>query len=112
MAVQTANLGYPRIGEQRELKFTLEKYWKGEISVEELRKIGKEIRLKNWKLQSGLNFIPSNDFSFYDHILGFTYYLGLIPQRYKELGLSQIDEYFAAARGYQKNGKEDSKETC
>ncbi len=106
MAVQATNLGYPRIGEQRELKFTLEKYWKGEISAHELETLGKEIRLKNWKLQAGLNFIPSNDFSFYDQILDFTCDINLLPKNYKELNLPKLDEYFAAARGYQKNGKD------
>lgn len=106
MTVKSASLGYPRIGEKRELKFALEKYWKGEISTEELQKIGKEIRLQNWKTQSHLDFIPSNDFSFYDHILAFTYYMGFIPTRYKELCLPRLDEYFSMARGYQKNGKD------
>lgn len=106
MAIQSASLGYPRIGEKRELKFALEKYWAGEISAQELDAIGKEIRLHNWKVQSHLDYIPSNDFSFYDHILAFTFYMNLIPSRYKDLGLSRKDEYFAMARGYQKNGKD------
>lgn len=106
MTVKSTNLGYPRIGEKRDLKFALEKYWKGEISATELEVKGREIRLHNWKLQSKLNFIPSNDFSFYDHILDFTCDLNLVPQWYKELNLPQIEEYFAIARGYQKNGKD------
>jgi 5-methyltetrahydropteroyltriglutamate--homocysteine methyltransferase len=104
--IKSANLGYPRMGEKRELKFALEKYWKGEITAQDLENVAKEIRLHNWKVQSNLEYIPSNDFSFYDHILGFTYYMNLIPSRYKELNLSNLDEYFAMARGYQKDGKD------
>ncbi|MDA0617278.1 MAG: 5-methyltetrahydropteroyltriglutamate--homocysteine S-methyltransferase, partial [Proteobacteria bacterium] len=106
MKALSANLGYPRIGEKRELKFALEKYWAGTTSAIELENTAKEIRLHNWKIQSKLNFIPSNDFSFYDHILDFTCDLNLLPQVYKNLSLPKLDEYFSAARGYQKDGKD------
>ena len=57
MKALSANLGYPRIGEKRELKFALEKYWAGTTSAIELENTAKEIRLHNWKIQSKLNFI-------------------------------------------------------
>ena len=69
--MKTSIIGYPRVGSLRELKFTTEKYFRGEISVEELQNTAKEIRKTQWTLQknTGLDFIPSNDFSFYDMTL-------------------------------------------
>lgn len=99
-------LGYPRIGEKRELKKALENYWKKTISEEELSKAGKDIREKNWKLQQekGIDFIPSNDFSLYDQVLDMSVCLGCIPERFQEIShkLSTTDLYFAMARGLQK----------
>lgn len=108
--MQTNILGYPRIGNNRELKKASEKYWAGEISAEELLETGKTIRRKNWELQKelGAELIPSNDFSFYDQVLDLSYTLGAIPDRYGELlsqkNLNPLDLYFALARGYQKDG--------
>ena len=101
--MKTSIIGYPRIGSLRELKFASEKYFKGELSEAELQNTAKELRLKNLKEQkeSGLDFIPSNDFSFYDGMLDTAFLLNAVSKRYKELGLSELDEYFAAARGYQ-----------
>ncbi|WP_026834775.1 5-methyltetrahydropteroyltriglutamate--homocysteine S-methyltransferase [Eubacterium xylanophilum] len=101
--MQTSIIGYPRIGNLRELKFASEKYFRGEVSAEELEKTAKEIRQYNLKIQreSGLDFIPSNDFSFYDGVLDTAFMLGVVPKRYKDLKLSKLDTYFAAARGYQ-----------
>lgn len=108
--MKTNNLGYPRIGSNRELKKASELYWAGKISVEELIDAGKEIRLTNWKLQAeaGIDLIPSNDFSFYDQVLDLTLTLGAIPERYHEFAKtnSSIDLYFAMARGAQKNGQD------
>lgn len=108
--MKTNNLGYPRIGSNRELKKASELYWAGKISVEELIDTGKEIRLTNWKLQAeaGIDLIPSNDFSFYDQVLDLTLTLGAIPERYHEFAKtnSSIDLYFAMARGAQKNGQD------
>ncbi|WP_125722148.1 5-methyltetrahydropteroyltriglutamate--homocysteine S-methyltransferase [Flavobacterium ustbae] len=108
--MKTNNLGYPRIGSNRELKKASELYWAGKISAEELLETGKEIRLKNWKLQSetGVDLIPSNDFSFYDQVLDLTLALGAIPARYQELAKnnSPLDLYFAMARGSQKEGQD------
>jgi len=101
--MKTSIIGYPRIGADRELKFSSEKYFKGSISAEELYSAAKEIRKKQWLKQkeSGLDFIPSNDFSFYDNALDAAVLLNIIPARYKALGLNATDEYFAMARGYQ-----------
>ncbi len=101
--MKTSVIGFPRVGELRELKFATEKYWRGDISEKELRDTAKDIRKKNWSIQQGkgIDFIPSNDFSFYDNLLDTAYAFNIVPKRYKELGLSDIDTYFAMARGYQ-----------
>ncbi|MEP6931588.1 MAG: 5-methyltetrahydropteroyltriglutamate--homocysteine S-methyltransferase, partial [Flavobacterium sp.] len=108
--MKTNNLGYPRIGSNRELKKASELYWAGKISVEELIQTGKDIRRTNWQLQAeaGVDLIPSNDFSFYDQVLDLTLTLGAIPERYTDFAKSNssIDLYFAMARGAQKNGQD------
>jgi 5-methyltetrahydropteroyltriglutamate--homocysteine methyltransferase len=108
--MKTNNLGYPRIGSNRELKKACELYWAGKISVDELISAGKEIRIRNWHLQSeaGVDLIPSNDFSFYDQVLDLSVTVGAIPQRYHELAKtnSSLDLYFAMARGVQKDGQD------
>ncbi|WP_288887690.1 5-methyltetrahydropteroyltriglutamate--homocysteine S-methyltransferase [uncultured Eubacterium sp.] len=103
--MKTAVIGFPRIGKDRELKFASEKYFKGEISEEELKKVASEIRKENLLEQSkqGITYIPVNDFSFYDNVLDTAVLFNVIPKRYKELGLSELDTYFAMARGYQKD---------
>src|SRR5687768_1031765 len=108
--MQTNNLGYPRIGSNRELKKACEQYWSGKIPVEELVKTGKIIRQQNWQLQkdAGIDLVPSNDFSFYDQVLDTSLLVGAIPERYhtlmEEKQLTDIDLLFAMARGYQKDG--------
>lgn len=108
--MQTHNLGYPRIGSQRELKKACELYWSGKLSLEELRQTGKMLRAKHWKLQqeAGIDLIPSNDFSFYDHVLDMSLSLRAIPPRYRQLISDEKDGepelYFAMARGYQRDG--------
>ncbi len=96
-------IGYPRVGTSRELKFALESYFKGEISNEVLQKTAASLRKTHWLKQagSGVDFIPSNDFSFYDGMLDTSFMLNVIPKRYKALELNAVSEYFAAARGYQ-----------
>ncbi len=108
--MQTHNLGYPRIGSNRELKKACEQYWSGKISVEELIKVGRDTCTLNWRIQqqAGIDLIPSNDFSYYDHVLDMSLTVGAIPKRYNELVLStsknEFDLYFAMARGYQNDG--------
>lgn len=103
MTQRTSVIGFPRIGKNRELKFASEKYFKKEISEDELEKIAADLRAYGWKKQAdaGISFIPSNDFSFYDNMLDTAFLLGALPARYKALGLSPLETYFAAAHGYQ-----------
>lgn len=98
-----AIIGYPRVGKLRELKFFTEKYFRGEESKEQLEAVAKSIRKEQWILQKskGIDFIPSNDFSFYDNMLDTIVLLGAIPKEYKNLKLGMLDTYFAMARGYQ-----------
>ena len=107
--MQTHNLGYPRIGSNRELKKACEQYWSGNISLAELLSKGKNIYEQNWKLQqeAGIDLIPSNDFSYYDQILDMSLTVGAVPKRYNQVALksnNEMDLYFAMARGYQKEG--------
>lgn len=101
--MQTSVIGFPRIGTLRELKFASEKYFRGEISSQELLDTAKNLRKIHWTTQKneGIDFISSNDFSFYDTLLDTAAALGIVPRRYKELNLSGLDTYFAMARGYQ-----------
>src|SRR5687768_11449499 len=80
----THNLGFPRIGEQRELKRATEAWWKGSLSLEELNATGAELRRAHWLKQkeAGIDLIPSNDFSFYDQMLDMSCLLGNVPPRF------------------------------
>ena len=99
----TSIIGFPRIGENRGLKFNTEKYWRKEITESELQNFAKDLRLKHWNLikDAGIDGIPSNDFSFFDTTLDTAYLFNIIPEAVKKLNLSQLDRYFALARGYQ-----------
>lgn len=101
--MQTTILGFPRIGEHRELKAHLEKYFRKEESVVELQAMAAQLRKKHWMLQKEkkLDILPVNDFSFYDTMLDTIVLLGAVPKRYRELRLSAVETYFAMARGYQ-----------
>ncbi len=97
---RSANLGFPRIGLHRELKKSLELYWKGDIAAATLHATAKELRARHWQLQrdAGIDVIPSNDFAFYDHMLDMTAALGAAPPRFA--GITDPDAlYFAMARG-------------
>lgn len=104
------NLGYPRIGSQRELKKACEAYWSGKTTYKNLLQVGRNIRHENWQLQkqAGIDLIPSNDFSFYDQVLDMSLMVNVIPERYHDVIInknnSELDLYFAMARGYQKDG--------
>lgn len=108
--MQTHILGYPRIGSKRELKKACEQYWSGKILLEELLNTGRNICNQNWNIQkeAGIDLIPCNDFSYYDQVLDMSLVVGAIPTRYHEVVLkknnSELDLYFAMARGYQKDG--------
>lgn len=101
--MQTSVIDFPRIGTLRELKFASEKNFRKEIEAEELQQIAETLRKTHWSIQkeAGIDYISSNDFSFYDMTLDTAVLLNIIPKRYKELELSGLDTYFAMARGYQ-----------
>ncbi|MFV0574250.1 MAG: 5-methyltetrahydropteroyltriglutamate--homocysteine S-methyltransferase [Vibrio sp.] len=94
-------LGYPRVGEKRELKFAQEKYWKGEISQAELEQVGSELRLRHWNDQaaSGLNYVTAGDFAWYDHVLTTSLLLGHVPARHSNGEKPTLDTLFKVARG-------------
>ena len=101
--MQTSVIGFPRIGALRELKVASEKYFRKEIDSKELMQTAEELRKVHWNTQknAGIDYISSNDFSYYDMLLDTAVLFGIIPKRYKELNLSELDTYFAMARGYQ-----------
>lgn len=104
--MKNAVIGFPRVGKLRELKFSSEKYFRGEITKAKLEETARQIKLWNWKKQKeqGITYISSNDFSYYDGMLDMAVMLGVIPECYEKLELDELDTYFAMARGYQ--GKE------
>ena len=100
----TANLGFPRIGAHRELKRAVEEYWNGDRSKEELLAEGADLRERHWRKQDelGLDFIPGNDFSYYDQVLDTCAMVGAVPDRFPwDSGRVDIDTYFSMARGIQ-----------
>lgn len=101
--MKTSVIGFPRVGTLRELKFASEKYFRHEITAQELTGIAADLRHRHWMTQvaAGIGFIPCNDFSFYDIVLDTAVLLGIVPKRYRELNVSKLDTYFAMARGYQ-----------
>jgi 5-methyltetrahydropteroyltriglutamate--homocysteine methyltransferase len=101
------NLGFPRIGRSRELKWALEAYWRGEIDRDELERHGRELRRRHWELQraAGLDLVPVGDFSWYDQVLDLTALLGVIPARFGwDGGAVDLDLYFRLARGRAPSG--------
>jgi 5-methyltetrahydropteroyltriglutamate--homocysteine methyltransferase len=105
------NLGYPRVGALRELKKASEQYWASLSSRDELFAVARKLRIGHWQTQAeaGIDLIPCNDFSFYDQVLDTSLMLGVIPERYTPVltqnrANTEIDLYFAMARGYQKDG--------
>ena len=104
MSTLTSVSGFPRIGQNRELKKIIEGYWKGANDLAAVKATAAELRAKHWKLQqaAGIDLIPSNDFSYYDQMLDTAILLNVIPQRYARLSFdNQEDTLFAMARGYQ-----------
>ena len=106
MTTTTHILGYPRIGEKRELKFTLEKYWRGEINQSDLKQLGSELRNRNWNVQAdaNLSFATAGDFAWYDHVLTTTLLLGHVPKRHTggsedEKSFPDLDTLFRVGRG-------------
>ncbi|MFS0647153.1 5-methyltetrahydropteroyltriglutamate--homocysteine S-methyltransferase [Siminovitchia sp. 179-K 8D1 HS] len=102
--VWSSNLGYPRIGEQREWKKALEQFWNGKMTEEELLQQTKAVRLEGLKKQKerGIDLIPVGDFSLYDQVLDTSVMFGVIPKRFQALdSLTALETYFAIARGVQ-----------
>ena len=106
-----ANLGFPRIGVNRELKKAVESFWKGDSDEAALCATAKELRQRHWNIQkeAGIQHIPSNDFSFYDQVLDTIALVGAVPERYRKSGAYaggnvDLSAYFAMARGLQKDG--------
>ncbi|GAA3926711.1 5-methyltetrahydropteroyltriglutamate--homocysteine S-methyltransferase [Litoribacillus peritrichatus] len=97
--VTTHNLGFPRIGAKRELKFGLESYWKGLSDQETLTSLAAQLRALHWQQQSVLDFIPVGDFSFYDQVLDMSFTLGNVPERVSGREGIALDNYFRVARG-------------
>jgi 5-methyltetrahydropteroyltriglutamate--homocysteine methyltransferase len=97
--LKSANLGFPRMGRERELKFALESYWKGKSSEAELLEVAARLRAEHWKLQkdAGIDVIPSNDFSLYDQVLDALVLVGATPVRFGR-GPVSLERYFAMAR--------------
>lgn len=104
--VQSAVLGFPRMGVLRDLKKATEAYWGGKLSQADLLAEAKRLRLAHWKIQkdAGVDIIPSNDFALYDQVLSHIQDFGAVPERYTKDGLDPIDQYFAMGRGHQKDG--------
>ncbi len=97
--ITTHNLGFPRIGKKRELKFTLEKYWKRDITQNELLDIAAALRQEHWQNQKQLDLLPVGDFSFYDQVLDTSFLLGNLPERVQKITDNTLDNYFRVARG-------------
>ncbi|MCQ4294530.1 5-methyltetrahydropteroyltriglutamate--homocysteine S-methyltransferase [Pseudomonas stutzeri] len=96
------NLGFPRIGADRELKKALEAYWKGELDEQGLRQIGRQLRAQHWQAQAdaGIQLLPVGDFAWYDHVLSHSLMFGVVPQRFRPAdGQPTLDTLFAMARG-------------
>lgn len=93
------NLGFPRIGAKRELKFAQESYWKGQSSRDELKALGAELRKRHWANQADLDLVPVGDFSFYDQVLDTSFTLGNLPERIQGFHGDELDNYFRVARG-------------
>ena len=108
----THNLGFPRIGAKRELKFALESYWKGLSSRDELKAKGAELRQRHWQDQSSLGLVPVGDFSFYDQVLDMSFTLGNLPERVQGFQGDVLDNYFRVARGRSAQSADDQAQCC
>ncbi|MDR0735772.1 MAG: 5-methyltetrahydropteroyltriglutamate--homocysteine S-methyltransferase [Zoogloeaceae bacterium] len=112
MTLRTHILGFPRMGENRELKFALERHWRGEITLDELDEVGRDLRERHWALQreAGLDFVTVGDFAFYDHVANHIQFLGCEPARFGFSGEDELSRYFTLARGVAREGKGASRQ--
>ena len=100
--VRTHTLGFPRMGAQRELKFALEKFWRGDIDAPALEQVAADVRQRHWAAQSdaGLDFVTVGDFALYDHVANHIQLLGCEPARFKfQASVAPLQRYFSMARG-------------
>ena len=109
---KTHNLGFPRIGAKRELKFGLESYWSGRTTRDELQRTGAALRRSHWAAQAGLGLAPVGDFSYYDQVLDMSFMLGNLPERVRGFHGDPIDNYFRVARGRSAAGADDHSACC
>ena len=100
------NLGFPRIGRDRELKKALEAFWSGKIEQESLLQTGRELRVAHWQLQrdAGLELVPVGDFAWYDQVLTHSLMVGAVPERFGAPESADLDTPFRMARGVSRNG--------
>ncbi len=102
------NLGFPRVGAHRQLKFACEDYWRNTLTLEELLKVGHDLRRDHLQLQqqATLDWVPVGDFSFYDHVLDTSFLLGNVPGRFADGSCNNLlDDYFRVARGRAPSGE-------
>ncbi len=102
------NLGFPRIGARRELKWALENYWQGTTTRAELLETARELRTRHWQWQkeAGLESVPVGDFSLYDHVLDHSVMLGAVPERFGPTGETvDLDTMFRMGRGRAPTGE-------
>jgi len=105
--IQVTHLGFPRIGARRELKQSLESFWKGESTAQSLHDTARELRQRHWRLaqDAGVDVVPCNDFSLYDHVLDTAVLFDAIPASHREVfDADPLSGYFALARGLQDAG--------
>ncbi|HWO66825.1 MAG TPA: 5-methyltetrahydropteroyltriglutamate--homocysteine S-methyltransferase [Umezawaea sp.] len=100
-AIGSTVLGYPRIGPRRELKRAVEAYWAGRTDADALAAVARDLRADTVRelAAAGLDSVPCGTFSYYDHVLDTAVLFDAVPRRFRDLGLSALDTYFAAARG-------------
>ena len=110
MKVDISIVGYPRVGNKRQFKWAVEKYWRSEINLEELVSKSDELICNNWDIQTknGINKVVIGDFSFYDQVLDTATHLGIPQKRFKYTNHSDLVSYFKASRGGEINGKNES----
>ncbi|CAB3762270.1 5-methyltetrahydropteroyltriglutamate--homocysteine S-methyltransferase [Paraburkholderia solisilvae] len=108
----THNLGFPRIGAKRELKFALERYWKDQSSRDELKAVGAQLRERHWQDQARLDFVPVGDFAFYDQVLDMSFTLGNLPERVRGFHGDALDNAFRVARGRSAQAAEEHGACC
>ncbi|MFK0375900.1 5-methyltetrahydropteroyltriglutamate--homocysteine S-methyltransferase [Pandoraea sp. NPDC090278] len=109
---KTHNLGFPRVGAKRELKFGQEAYWKGQSSRDELKALGASLRLRHWQDQAALDLAPVGDFAFYDQVLDMSFTLGNLPKRVQGFHGDVLDNYFRVARGRSAQSAEAHADCC